>query len=202
MIPAKKEPLRSKVPLRRFRYDARHDILKCPRGRTLRPQRRVEHGRFFYSRASDCKHCPMRGDCLSKGRVNKAVVVSDDHPALVRARRRKERWSKEDARLYQRHRWRSEGFHGEAKGWHGLARAIRRRLQNMRIQAFLTAAAVNLKRLAAALTLLLAPLLVLLGRIAAAVRSPNAVRPAASRGADLANAPSDIVQQPPRALRS
>ena len=147
--------MRSRVPLRRFRYDARHDILKCPRGRVLRPQRRVEHGRFFYSRSTDCRSCPLRGDCLSPGRVNQAVVVSDDHPALLRARRRKERWSKEDARLYRRHRWRSEGFHGEAKTWHGLARAIRRGLQNMRIQAFLTAAAVNLKRLAAALARLL-----------------------------------------------
>jgi hypothetical protein len=89
--------------------------------------------------------------------VNKAVVVSDNHPALLRARRRKERWPSEDARLYQRHRWRSEGFHGEAKSWHGLARAIRRGLQNMRIQTFLTAAAVNLKRLAAALVALLGP---------------------------------------------
>jgi transposase len=157
VIPAKKEPIRSRVPLRRFRYDARHDILKCPKGRTLRPQRRVEHGRFFYSKATDCRTCPIRGDCLSKGRVNKAVVVSDNHPALLRARRRKERWSEEDARLYQRHRWRSEGFHGEAKCWHGLARAVRRGLQNMRIQAFLTAAAVNLKRLAAALLALLHP---------------------------------------------
>ena len=151
VIPAKKEPIRSRVPLRRFRYDARHDILKCPQGRILRPQRRVPHGRFFYSRSSDCRNCPMRGDCLSAGRVNKAVVVSDDHPALLRARRRKERWSKDDAHLYQRHRWRSEGFHGEAKTWHGLA--VRRGLQNMRIQAFLTAAAVNLKRLAKALAI-------------------------------------------------
>ena len=151
VIPAKKEPIRAKVPLRRFRYDARHDLLKCPQGRTLRPQRRVEHGRFFYSRAADCRHCPMRGDCLSKGRTNKAVVVSDDHPALLRARRRKDRWSEAAARLYQRHRWRSEGCHGEAKAWHGLGRAVRRGLQNMRIQAFLTAAAINLKRLAAAM---------------------------------------------------
>ena len=77
--------------MRRFRYDARHDILRCPRGRVLRSQRRVKHGRFFYSRASDCKHCPMQGNCLSPGRVNKAVVISDDYPALLRARRRKER---------------------------------------------------------------------------------------------------------------
>jgi hypothetical protein len=103
---------------------------------------------------------------LSPGRVNKAVVVSDDHPALVRARRRRERWSDEDARLYRRHRWRSEGFHGEAKCWHGLARAIRRGLQNMRVQAFLTAMAVNLKRLAAALAPLLAALLGVLAGLA------------------------------------
>lgn len=165
VIPAKKEPMRSRVPLRRFRYDARHDILKCPQGRVLRPQRRVQHGRFFYARARDCRVCPMRGDCLSPGRFNKAVVVSDEHPALLRARRRKERWSEEDARLYQRHRWRSEGFHGEAKTWHGLARAIRRGLQNMRIQAFLTAAAVNLKRLAAALTALLGANLAVMIRV-------------------------------------
>jgi transposase len=32
LIPAKAEPIKSKVPLRRFRYDAKRDIAKCPRG--------------------------------------------------------------------------------------------------------------------------------------------------------------------------
>jgi transposase len=151
LIPAKAEPIRSPVPLRRFRYDARHDIVKCPQGRTLRPQRPIKHGRFFYARARDCARCPMRQLCLSPGRVNKAIVIGDDYPALLRARRRRERWSDEDRRLYQRHRWRVEGVHGEAKTWHGLARAVRRGLANMQIQAYLTAAAINLKRLAAVL---------------------------------------------------
>jgi hypothetical protein len=61
--------------------------------------------------------------------------------------------------FYRRHRWRSEGFHGEAKTWHGLARAIRRGLSTMQIQAYLTAAAINLKRLAAALRILWSRLL-------------------------------------------
>ena len=134
--------------MRRFRYDSRHDILKCPRGKTLKPTRSIKHGRFFYSRAADCKHCDLASLCLSKGRANKAVVVGDDYPALLRARRRRENWSQEDRQLYQRHRWRSEGYHGEAKTWHGLARAIRRGLSNMKIQAYLTAVAINLKRLA------------------------------------------------------
>ncbi|MBP0114931.1 transposase [Bradyrhizobium vignae] len=29
LIPAKAEPIKSRVPLRRFRYDAKNDILKC-----------------------------------------------------------------------------------------------------------------------------------------------------------------------------
>ena len=151
VIPAKAEPIRSAVPLRRFRYDAKHDILRCPRGKILRPGRPIEHGRFFYSKARECSRCSLASLCLSKGRSNKAVVVSDDYPALLRARRRRLRWAEQERRLYWRHRWRSEGFHGEAKTWHGLARAVRRGLQNMRIQSFLTAAAINLKRLAAAL---------------------------------------------------
>ena len=156
LIPAKAEPIRSRVPLRRFRYDAKYDLLRCPTGRILRPARPIKHGRFFYSKARDCARCPLKSDCLSKGRVNKAVVAGDHYPALLRARRRRECWSAEDLRLYQRHRWRSEGFHGEAKTWHGLARAVRRGLANMKIQAYLTAAAINLKRLAAAVLALFA----------------------------------------------
>ena len=137
LIPAKKEPIRAKVPLRRFRYDARHDIVKCLRGKILRPGKPIEHGRFFHSKSRECARCDLAPICISNGRPTKSVVISDDYPALLRARRRKERWSEADARLYQRHRWRSEGFHGEAKAWHGLARAVRRGLANMRIQAFL-----------------------------------------------------------------
>lgn len=179
VIPTKAEPIRSPVPLRRFRYDARHDVLKCPRGKTLRAGKPVKHGRFFYAKARDCRRCDLAALCLSKGRANKAVVIGDDYPALLRARRRRERWSEEDQRLYQRHRWRSEGFHGEAKTWHGLARAVRRGLQNMRIQAFLTAAAINLKRLAAALVL------VLLAAVAARARAIIGDAPTKSRFARL-----------------
>jgi len=40
-------------------------------------------------------------------------------------------------------------MHGEAKTQHGLRRAVRRGLSNVAIQAYLTAAVINLKRLAA-----------------------------------------------------
>lgn len=159
IIPAKADPMRSAVPLRRFKFDPRRDIVKCPRGKVLTPGKVHGHGRFFTARVRDCRSCPLAARCLPKGRTARTVMISNDYPALLRARRRRDRWSAEDQRLYQRHRWRSEGYHGEAKTWHGLARAVRRGLGNMKIQAYLTAAAVNLKRLAAALLAFLGSLL-------------------------------------------
>ena len=151
LIPAKKEPAQSRVPLRLFRYDERRRVVKCPGGRTLRPRGSTERGRCYVSRTRDCAGCALRRDCLSKSQTSKTVLIPHEYPALLRARRRHARWGAGERRLWRRHMWRSEGYHGEAKSWHGLGRAVRRGLANMRIQAYLTAAAVNLKRLAAAL---------------------------------------------------
>ena len=151
LIPAKKEPTQSRVPLRRFHYDARNDVVKCPRGKTLRPRRNEEGGRRYGSKTRDCAGCALRADCLSESQESKAVLIPHEYPALLRARRRHARWGAADRRLWRRHMGRSEGYHGEAKSWHGLSRAVRRGLANMEIQACLTATAVNLKRLAAAL---------------------------------------------------
>ena len=187
LIPTKAEPIRSVVPLRRFRFDPQADLVKCPRGKILRPGKVQKHGRFFVARTRDCRSCSLAKLCLSRGRSARAVMISADYPALLRARRRRERWSAEDQRLYQRHRWRSEGFHGEAKTWHGLARAVRRGLGNMRIQAFLTAAAVNLKRLATAFLLVLLRLSWFVsapGRVAGLEHQAGLVQP----GSDVAPA--------------
>ena len=75
VIPAKRER-KSRMPLRRFRYDARHDIVKCPQGTILRPQRLYTYGRFYYSKARLCKHCLIKDACLSKGRLNKGFAES------------------------------------------------------------------------------------------------------------------------------
>ena len=85
----------------------------------------------------------------------RAILLHKDHPALLRARRQRARWGERERGLYAQHRSWVEGIHGEAKTWHGLARAIRRGLANMQIQAYLTAAVINLKRLAAAVIALI-----------------------------------------------
>ncbi len=150
-VPAKREPTRSRVSACRFRCDERNNIVKCPRGKALRPGQPFKDGQMrFHAGSRDCAGCPPGGDCVPGSRSRKAAEVGADHPALLRARRRCLRWSEEDRRPRERHRWRSEGFHGEAKTWHGLGRAVRRGLVSMRIQSCPAAAAISLKRLAAA----------------------------------------------------
>ena len=86
--------------------------------------------------------------CLAPTARVRSVYIREGYPALLRARRRKAQgWSEALRQAYRRHRWRVEGVHGEAKTQHGLRRAVRRGLSNLRIQAYLTAAVINLKRL-------------------------------------------------------
>ena len=105
-------------------YDARHHLVKYPRGKILHPVRRLGRGQVFLSKVSDYARCPLKGECLPASRVDKEVVVPHDYPALFRAGRRRARWREDDQRLYQRHLRRSEEFHGEAKTRHGLGRAV------------------------------------------------------------------------------
>jgi IS5 family transposase len=172
MVPAKAEQAPGKViPTRRFKFDPHHNIVRCPRGKILRPKGKLQRGAFqhFQASARDCGRCPLRPRCVSASRHSRVVVLNLNHASLLRARRKRLHWSKRENRLYQRHRWRVEGVHGEAKTWHGLARAVRRGLDNIRIQAFLTAAAINLKRFAAAFLALILYLL----RALAPLRAPR-----------------------------
>jgi hypothetical protein len=165
VIPAKAERPAKKgtIPVRRFKLDARNRVVRCPGGKLLRPHGKPDSDGFQHYRARipDCRSCRLRPVCFSPAMKRRAILLHKDHPALLRARRKHARWGDRERMLYRSHRVRVEGFHGEAKTWHGLARAVRRGLTNMRIQAYLTAAAVNLKRRAAAfLALLAATLLV------------------------------------------
>ena len=75
-------------------------------------------------------------------------MISNGYEAMLRARRRHRTPDEKFKKTYSRHRWKIEGMHGEAKTQHGLRRAVRRGLANVAIQAYLTAAVINLKRLA------------------------------------------------------
>ena len=141
----------SKLPLRRFKYDSRHQLVRCPAGKVLRRQgeQPTEKGWIYRARACDCRQCPLKQRCVPKSGAVRTVLIVDGYEALLRARRARNRgWGEDWKELYRRHQWWAEGRNGEAKIQHGLARAVRRGRWNVAIQSYLTAAAINLKRLA------------------------------------------------------
>jgi len=149
-----------RIPVRRFKYDARHHIVRCPGGKTLTRKGRdpIRGGWRYSARACECTRCPLRSRCLPKTATRRTILIVDGYEALLRARRRKARgWDEQTRAAYTRHRWRVEGVHGEAKTQHGLRRAVRRGLDNVAIQVYLTAAVINLKRLAKAVAHLFLP---------------------------------------------
>jgi transposase len=141
-----------RVPARRFTYDQQRDAVICPVGKVLQPSHRLdENSRIFRARTRDCRPCPLRSRCFSAGATTRVIRIADGQAALLRARRRHARRDAEDVAVYTRHRWRAEGAHGEAKTQHGLRRAVRRGMNNVAIQSYLTAAVMNLKRIGRAL---------------------------------------------------
>ncbi len=149
MPPQTERKTAKRIPMRRFKFDAKHDVVRCPAKKSLHPSTRTAKGRVYRARSCDCRACPMRQRCFSPSGSARIILVGNGYEALLRARRRRSRWSAHERGLYARHRWRAEGVHGEAKTQHGLRRAARRGRQNVAIQAYLTAAVMNLKRLAA-----------------------------------------------------
>ena len=155
VIPPQREPNVGKggLSIRRFKYDGLHQRLVCPGGKVLTRVSRGKNGWIYRSKGADCRSCHLCRQCLSPTAKARAILIVDGYEALLRARRRKlHGWDDPTKRLYNRHRYLVEGIHGEAKTQHGLRRAVRRGLENVAIQVYLTAAVINLKRLAIAST--------------------------------------------------
>jgi len=154
VVPQREARAAWKLPLRRFKYDSRHQIVRCPAGKMLHRQgeQPTEKGWIYRARACDCRQCPLKQRCVPKSGEVRTVLIVDGYEALLRARRARNRgWDEGRKELYRRHQWWAEGRNGEAKIQHGLARAVRRGRWNVAIQSYLTAAVINLKRLAKAL---------------------------------------------------
>jgi transposase len=149
IIPTTKEVVRAgRIPLRRFKYDAKAGVVRCPMGKRLTRGSRGKNGYWYRAQACDCSECPFMAKCVPAKSKSRSVLILDGYVALLRARREKERgWKPEKVEAYKRHRYQVEGVHGESKSEHGLRRAVGRGLANIRIQAYLTAMVINLKRL-------------------------------------------------------
>ncbi len=141
---------KKRFPSIRFKYDAHHDIVKCPGKQILTKRTKKDNGWIYHCGTRICQACKHKEKCLPDTGKYRTILIVDGYEALLRARRRKRNgWDKTTCELYVRHKWRVEGAHGEAKTQHGLRRAVRRGLENVAIQVYLTATVMNLKRLAA-----------------------------------------------------
>jgi len=152
VIPTRREVVKGRsIPIRRFKYDEKHDFVKCPGGKKLRRSTKSVNGGWHYvAKVADCRKCRLKPQCVSGKNQRRSVVIVDGYSALLRARRKNLRGKNSKRDEYIRHKWLVEGRHGEAKVCHGLSRAVRRGLDKVAIQVYLTAAAMNLKRLATA----------------------------------------------------
>jgi IS5 family transposase len=140
------------IPPEKFKFDAKHNTLRCPRGQFMVACKPTRSRQNFRSRASICNNCPLRTQCLGpKSRVRTITIVKG-FPSLLRARRRNRQSPVVARPIYQRHRWQVEGRHGEAKAHHHLGRAVRCGIDQVAIQALMTAVAMNLKRVSALLS--------------------------------------------------
>lgn len=149
VIPPQKIAKSKNIPIQRFKYDAKNQIVRCPKGKILTRSCQTVKGWIYRAAVKDCGNCPLRVNCVSSTSKVRTVEIRDGYESLLRARRR---WLNRDEDIrdkYKRHKWRVEGSHGEAKTLHGLRRAVRRGLANVSIQVYLTAMVMNLKRLAA-----------------------------------------------------
>jgi transposase len=133
-----------------FRYDEKQDQFVCPAGACLRcVSTEKKRGRKLYQAGrSVCRQCPRRSECTT-GKY-RTVKVTAHHAALMRLRADSK--SEDFQQLYRGRAPAIEGVFAEAKQQHGLRRAWRRGLTNMRIQCLLIAAVINFKRLVMFLT--------------------------------------------------
>jgi transposase len=142
-------------PVDAFVYDQSRDLFRCPAGQELcfvgitTTERRQRHRRRRVYRAprAVCQACSLKQRCTTA--AQRTLRITPHHRALLDLEH--DATTASFRALYRARAPVIEGVFAEAKQWHGLRRAWRRGLSNMRVQCYLIAAVLNLKRLAAAL---------------------------------------------------
>ena len=129
-----------------FVYDTKRDVYICPQGKDLRRFTLVNRDKVVKYKADPavCNACPLKSKCTksSSGR-HVSRSFDEDYLDMVRAYHLTEPYKKA---IRKRKVW-VEPMFAEAKCWHGLRRFRLRRLERVNIEALLTAAGQNLKRL-------------------------------------------------------
>lgn len=136
-----------------FIYNPDDDTFRCPAGHLLpfvritTEPRRGRQRRVYRGSRAVCQACTLRDRCTKAAQRTLRITPH------LRALRNLERDMATPVFqvLYRTRAPVIEGVFAEEKQWHGLRRAWRRGLSNMRMQCYLVAAVLNFKRLATAM---------------------------------------------------
>ncbi|GEM_PF-6623355 len=141
-VPATKHARNGQLGREHFRYDAERDVYICPNDCVLKLSRyRKSTGQSFYvARETHCRSCPLKGSCTEAKR--RTVTRQDNEWARDLTMR-----DGPEYELLQRRRRVNEHLNLMAKRDHGMHRARGLGLDAMRIQAALTAAAIDMRKL-------------------------------------------------------
>jgi transposase len=147
--PHTRKPKPGRLPISAFEYIAERDVYRCPQGRELKwasyePRWHQDH---YRPKPRDCQGCPQRLSC-STPKTLRTIVRSPDQEAIEWALAYYE--SPRGQQTFSQRCVIAEWVIAEAKGFHGLRRAVCRGIEKMKIQALLIATVQNLKRLIAA----------------------------------------------------
>lgn len=131
-----------------FEYRSIDDCYICPQGATLKRTRTDRKKRkAIYSCSSDhCDVCSLRSQCIGERQAGSVRQVTRyDTPYIERAEQAV--GTRRGRKLLTVRQTCIEGLFGQAKQWHGLARARWRGLEHVEIQALITTAVLNIKKL-------------------------------------------------------
>jgi transposase len=130
-----------------FEYDSENDRYICPQGRTLRLKtyQHTLHRKNYVADKKACRECPLRDRCTTSKRQGRLLTRFIDDHFEVADRMVGSPFGQD---LLRQRQTAIEGVFGEAKAFHLLRRALFRGKAKLKIQLLLTAAVLNLKRLA------------------------------------------------------
>lgn len=131
-----------------FTYDTNNDEYICSNNEVLKPYPEDNDYIIYRILGGKCKNCPISESCQGlkkKGRTGRFIRRHLYFDLFIQVNK-KMKETKFQEKLNER-LWKLEGIMNEIKNYHGLNRAHYRGLDNVQIQGYMAAIAVNIKRL-------------------------------------------------------
>lgn len=135
-----------------FSLNKAGDELCCPNGETTRTRYRdgKDHAWVYYFRASQCRNCPLRAECVSAKNRGARKVSKNDFQAQYRAA--KQRATTEEYKQVRKEHPAVERKLNELVRWHDGRRVRYRGRLRVKVQYLLLGIVVNCKRIVRLLT--------------------------------------------------